>query len=168
MMENRVLVTGATGFIGHALVDRLAGEGSPVRAASRRMVEDFPANVETAVVGDLTPDFDWRATLAGVDSIVHCAARVHVMKELAPDSLAEFRLINTAGTLNLARQAAGAGVRRLVFISSIGVNGTETFGNSDKCVNEPPHLRFEPSMPMIIKQLRGQVFAPEANHILAV
>ncbi len=97
-----------------------------MRAAARRLATYWPVGVESSLVGDLTSDNDWRAALDGVDVVVHCASRVHVMSEPAVDPLPEFRRANTAGTLNLARQAAGAGVRRLVFMSSIKVNGENT------------------------------------------
>ena len=123
----RTLVTGATGFVGTALVDRLVGAGRfDVRAAVRHKVSRLPVEVESVVVGDLTPDTVWQQALAGVETIVHLAARVHVMRDAAADPLAEFRWVNVRGTLNLARQAAAAGVRRFVFLSSVKVNGEGT------------------------------------------
>ena len=123
----RTLVTGATGFVGTALVDRLVGAGRfDVRAAVRHKVSRLPVEVESVVVGDLTPDTVWQQALAGVETIVHLAARVHVMRDTAADPLAEFRWVNARGTLNLARQAAAAGVRRFVFLSSVKVNGEGT------------------------------------------
>jgi nucleoside-diphosphate-sugar epimerase len=74
----------------------------------------------------LAADADFRHMLAGVDAVVHLAARVHIMEERAADPLAAFRAVNTSGTLNLARQAAETGVRRFVFVSSVKVNGEET------------------------------------------
>ena len=119
-----ILVTGATGFVGSALVARLAREGIETRACVRRRKDaSVPDGVHTVQVGSLTADSDWSCALAGVGVIVHAAARVHVMDEAASDPLAEFRRFNVQGTLNLARQAAAAGVRRFVFISSIKVNG---------------------------------------------
>ncbi len=78
------------------------------------------------VVEDINPSTDWSTALPGVDCVVHLAARVHVMHETATDALAAFRKVNVEGTLNLARQAADAGVRRFIFISSIKVNGEQT------------------------------------------
>jgi nucleoside-diphosphate-sugar epimerase len=124
----RVLVTGATGFVGRAVASRLLlDSGVVVRAAARRPPADpAPSPVERALVEDLGPHTDWRAALDEVDAIVHTAARVHVMRDVSADPLAEFRRVNVDGTLALARQAAAAGVRRFVFISSIKVNGEAT------------------------------------------
>jgi nucleoside-diphosphate-sugar epimerase len=126
-MTPRVLVTGATGFVGVALVSRLVDIGGfSVRAAVRRESREFPARIEQIVAGELTPSMDWQETLVGVDAVIHLAARVHVMADTATDPLTEFRRVNVEGTMNLARQAAAAGVRRFVFISSIKVNGEST------------------------------------------
>jgi len=86
-----------------------------------------PASVERVHIPSVDGTTDWSGALLGVNVIVHTAARVHVLRDSAADPLAEFRRVNVAGTLNLARQAADAGVRRFVYISSIGVNGAETF-----------------------------------------
>jgi UDP-glucose 4-epimerase len=138
-----VLVTGATGFLGRALVGRLARDGHSVRAAVRRDSGGWPAGVTPVAVGDLGGATDWSAALEGVDCIVHCAARAHVLRETAADPLAEFRRVNTEGAIALGRQAAEAGVRRLVFISSIGVNGSETRGRPFTAADEPvPHSPY--------------------------
>lgn len=119
-----VLVTGATGFVGAALVQRLVDiRRFPVRAVVRRDGSRLPPSVSCVTVTELAADTDWRPALAGVERIVHLAARVHVMSEKAAVPLEEFRRINVAGTLRLARQAAEAGVKRFVFLSSIKVNG---------------------------------------------
>lgn len=121
-----ILVTGASGFISGALVRCLVGDGRAVRAAFRREAANSPVGVQVVTVGNLDPGQDWCAALQGVDVIVHTAARVHVMSDMAADPLAEFRRVNVAGTLNLARQAAAAGVRRFVFLSSVKVHGEAT------------------------------------------
>jgi nucleoside-diphosphate-sugar epimerase len=118
------LVTGATGFIGKALCQRLLQEGREVRAAVR-----VPADMntlETVVVGDLTHNTDWSVALKNVECIVHLAARVHVMHEQSSDPINEFSKVNVEATVNLALQAAAAGVTRFVFVSSIKVNGEST------------------------------------------
>jgi nucleoside-diphosphate-sugar epimerase len=120
----RVLVTGATGFVGTAVLPALRARGHVVRAAVRREV-DCDAD-EQVRVGDLSPDTDWREALAGVDAVVHLAARVHVMHDASTNPLAEFRRSNVEGTLTLARAAARASAKRLVFLSSIKVNGEAT------------------------------------------
>lgn len=121
-----ILVTGASGFVGSALLRRLAADGPDVRAVYRSARTQPPAGVQQVLVGDLGPELDWRAALESVVVVVHAAARVHVMRDTAADPLDEFRRTNVAGTLNLARQAAAAGVRRFVFISSVKVHGEST------------------------------------------
>ncbi|MCK4501583.1 MAG: NAD-dependent epimerase/dehydratase family protein, partial [Desulfuromonadales bacterium] len=122
-----IIVTGASGFIGSAVVDRLANhpEFTP-RAAVRRGNKQFSSAVDELQVGNLTADTDWAAALQGIDVVVHTAARVHVMDDVATSSLVEYRRVNVEGTLSLARQAVSAGVRRFIFISSIKVNGKLT------------------------------------------
>ena len=140
-----ILVTGATGFVGKAIVQRLLVEDRSERVAIavRRDGQQWPERVLPRVTGDLEPSTDWSVALAGVSTVVHCAARVHVMADSAVDPLEEFRRVNVQGTLNLARQAAAAGVRRFVFVSSIGVNGAETFRrpftDQDQAVPHSPY-----------------------------
>lgn len=120
-----VLVTGASGFVGGALCRYLAGRGGfrvvPVQRSASAGVLGVPV-----VVGDIDGRTHWGDALAGVDVVVHCAARVHVMKDAEADPLAAFRRTNVEGTLHLAREAFEAGVRRFVFVSSIKVNGEVT------------------------------------------
>ncbi|WP_081616998.1 SDR family oxidoreductase [Thioalkalivibrio sp. ALJ2] len=125
-MTQRVLVTGATGFVGGAVVQRLAAEGRLVPVAGCRRSVSAPEGAELAVTSSLGPEADWSGVLQGVEAVVHAAARVHVMEDDAADPLAEYRRANVEGTLALARQAAQAGVRRFVFVSSIKVNGEQT------------------------------------------
>jgi nucleoside-diphosphate-sugar epimerase len=113
----KVLVTGANGFVGGHLCHTLEANGIDVRRAVRDPKPDAVA------VGSINGTTDWAAVLPGVDAVVHLAGRVHVLKDTARDLLATFRMVNVDGTLNLARQAAKAGVNRFVFISSIAVHG---------------------------------------------
>lgn len=114
MTGERVLVTGATGFVGGHLVARLRAEGFVVRAALRRPAP-LPAGVEAAVVGDLAGAVDWSPALADVDAVVHGAGIAHVGPSIPEEA---YRAVNTEATLALARAAAGR-VRRFVFLSSI-------------------------------------------------
>ncbi len=122
----KVLITGASGFVGRATCAWLVAQGREVAGAVRQLPARPLAGVDYRIVSNLDACTDWRAALAGVEGIIHCAARVHVMRETADDPLAAFRSANVAGTERLARQAAAAGVKRIVFISSIKVNGEET------------------------------------------
>lgn len=121
----KVLVTGASGFVGNATCARLVAQGMNVIGMVRHLPDRPLSGVDYRIVGDLDANTDWRDALTGVDTIVHCAARVHVMQETAGDPLVAFRLANVAGTEQLARQAAAGRVRRFVFLSSVKVNGEE-------------------------------------------
>ncbi len=136
--KSTVLVVGGNGFVGRAVVSELVTRGQHrVRVAARRP-EVFPG-VEAVCCGlDLAAATDWSPALSGVDSLIVCAARVHQMKDRAADPLEAFRAVNTVGTLALARQAAAAGVRRLVFLSTIKVNGEQSGGHSLRA-DDVPH-----------------------------
>ncbi|HEV7274708.1 MAG TPA: NAD-dependent epimerase/dehydratase family protein [Devosiaceae bacterium] len=120
----RVLVTGVTGFVGSALARHLIATGtSEVVAPVRRPTQ--LDGITAPLVEGIGPATDWGSVLAGVDAIVHCAGRAHQVADRAADPLAAFRSVNTAGTLRLAEAAVGAGVRRLVFVSTVKVHGAE-------------------------------------------
>lgn len=121
----KILVTGASGFIGAAASHALAAAGHQVVAAVRREVA-LPAAVCPVRVAELGPHTDWTEALDGVEAVVHLAARAHVMDETEADPAAVFRRVNRDGTVRLAEEAVAAGVRRLVFVSSIKVNGEAT------------------------------------------
>ena len=135
-----ILVTGATGFVGSALANRLMADGAcgGVVAALRRLDASLPEGVKHVQVGDLLPNTDWNAALQQVNAVVHCAARVHVMQDSADNPLHAYRHVNVQGTLNLARQAAQAGVRRFVFVSSIKVNGEATLPGKPFSADDEP------------------------------
>nr|WP_157222718.1 SDR family oxidoreductase [Pseudomonas sp. GM74] len=127
----RIVVTGASGFVGSAVVSALdkVERYFPV-AVVRSKKDGQQLSSSMFSVPDISSATDWRAGVKDAAVVVHAAARVHVMKEVEQDALAEFRKVNVEGTINLARQAAAAGVKRFIFISSIKVNGEQT--NCDK------------------------------------
>jgi nucleoside-diphosphate-sugar epimerase len=131
----RILVTGASGFVGQALTAALDSAGYQWIAATRN--PQLPADSQHVVVGDIGPDTDWRAALHGIDCVVHLAARTHVLDDRSNDPYAAYRHINVFGTRALAQQAAATGVRRLIFLSSIKVNG-ETTVNHPYTENDTP------------------------------
>lgn len=120
-----ILVTGANGFVGSALCSRLCRDGAFVRGAVRSLSSQ-PDGVEAVAIGSLSSETDWAIALKNVEQVVHLAARVHVMSDKNSNSLAEFLRVNVDGAANLARQAAAAGARRFVFLSSVKVNGEFT------------------------------------------
>ena len=119
----RILVTGASGFVGEALCACLQERGHSVRAAIRSVSPTLSSyDLEIISVGNISGQTDWSPALVGVDCVIHCAGRAHVMRETETSSAA-YRTINVAATRRLAEQAAASGVRRLVFLSSIKANG---------------------------------------------
>jgi nucleoside-diphosphate-sugar epimerase len=140
-----ILVTGATGFVGKALITDLLANNNQVKAVVRTKSTDTLLGIEQIVVKDLVELSsisildEITTALKNVDVVVHTAARVHMMNDDSTDPLSEFRKVNRDATLTLARLAAESGVRRFVFISSIKVNG-------------------EMSRP-------GHPFTPEAQHV---
>lgn len=123
----RILVTGATGFVGRALVAALAADGRIVRATVRSAAQSVAGAAEYAAVGDLCAATDWRSAVADCDAVIHLAGRAHVLKE-SGDPAPLFRAVNRDAAIALGRAAKDAGVRRMVFVSSIGVHGLTSHG----------------------------------------
>jgi nucleoside-diphosphate-sugar epimerase len=128
-----ILVTGANGFVGKTLCSKLVAKEYSISGAvmTTAFKTDLPPGVNGITVGDIGSETDWKEALDEIDTVVHLAARVHIMNDNVNNPLVEFRKVNTAGTLNLAKQAAAAGVKRFVFISSIKVNGEQTDKTKD-------------------------------------
>ncbi|AZS50747.1 NAD-dependent epimerase/dehydratase family protein [Entomomonas moraniae] len=130
----KVLITGATGFVGSAFLKKILEDYQFTPIITVREFNQTYKTLQQFIVKDLTTTIDWSEVLIGVDCIVHIAGRAHVLKETAQDPLQAFRAVNVDATLKLAKQALAAGVKRFVFISSIGVNGihnTEPFTEDD-------------------------------------
>lgn len=125
MIHKNILLTGASGFVGQAVFKALSQQGARVRPVFRSQ-QQAQGVANAAVVPTLGTDTNWTSALQGIEVVIHAAARAHIMRDEALDPLAEYRRVNVAGTLNLARQAASTGVRRFVFVSSIKVNGEST------------------------------------------
>lgn len=157
-----ILLTGGTGFVGRALVARLSsGLGCQLRLALRREMPDIPANAKAVYIDDISAATDWTGALSGCVVVIHAAARVHVMRDYSVDPLAEFRRINVEGTLKLARQAAQAGVKRFVYLSSIKVNGEETplnqpFKADDRASPQDPYAISKHEAEEGLRKLAGQ------------
>ena len=140
----RVAVTGASGFVGQAVTTALLSSQHDVHAVVRSLDKNAPVlaqAVQTFPIGDIMVDTNWNSALAGVDCVVHCAARTHVINETETNVLAAYRAVNVAGTRQLAEQAAKMGLRRLVYLSSIKVNFEQT--TSAECVSFPDNAFTE-------------------------
>lgn len=132
----KILVTGANGFVGRHLSSYLEGMGHIVGGAVRSL-GSAPERTTEVVVGDLSEATDWTGLLQGFDVVIHLAARVHVMNDTSVDPVSEFRRVNALATADLARAAANQGVARLVFLSSIKVNGESTSGRKFTAADLP-------------------------------
>ncbi len=134
-----VLVTGATGFVGRYLCRRLLSEGWAVRGTllASESPSSLTAGVEPVTVEPLSAATPWDHALGGIDTIIHLAARVHIMDDPSADPMTEFRRVNVDGTAQLAHTASVAGVKRFVFISSVKVNGEES--STAYTSDSPPH-----------------------------
>lgn len=121
---NATLITGGSGFVGKRLVLGLSEHSQHVVLLSRSPSES--AKYKTFRINGFSDQEDFSQALVNVENVVHCAARVHVLDEPSADALDEFRVVNVAGTMKLAYQAAEAGVKRFIYISSVKVNGEST------------------------------------------
>jgi len=134
--QTRILVTGASGFVGQAVCRELLRLGYTPRACLTNIAKwpalqaEVPGLSENAVIGDLTAQPDLREAFQDIDGVIHLAARVHVMRDRTVNPLAQFRRVNVQGSIDLARAAARYGVRHLVYVSSIKVNGEATSGQA--------------------------------------
>jgi UDP-glucose 4-epimerase len=149
------LITGASGFVGSHLVADMNKRGLPVRGVSRSGGQD------TLRISSYDVDTDWIPYLVDVDTVVHLAARVHVMRETEADPLAAFRRANVDATMNLAQQAAKAGVKRIVYMSTVKVHGEETqfgkpFSISDLPDPKDPYAKSKAEAEAALKDISNK------------
>ncbi|PSF12988.1 UDP-glucose 4-epimerase family protein [Marinobacter shengliensis] len=164
MSKQRVLVTGASGFVGSAVVKRLLAQSDSyeVVAVARSARADEGPGFRSVSGLELNNCEGWADALHGVDVVVHCAARAHVMKDQSLDPLAEYLRVNVDGALNLASEASKAGVKRFVFISTVKVHGEDTnhrapFCEADKPVPEDAYARSKHEAEQKLKAFCEQV-----------
>ncbi|MBK4733365.1 UDP-glucose 4-epimerase family protein [Noviherbaspirillum pedocola] len=159
----KVLVTGANGFVGSALCAGLEARGMRYVAAVRRRIgaEQFEA-------GDIAGPVDWAPALAGCDTVIHLAARVHMMRDASSDPLAAYRAVNADATLALARQAAQQGVRRFVFLSSVKVNGERSPAGRPFSAQDRPAPQDPYGMSKLEAEQRLSEWAPRAGLELVI
>ncbi len=137
LQAERLLITGANGFIGRDLCAKTISRGWQVRAVLRSS-RQLPSVLDRVTVDNIDENTDWTQALQNISVVIHLAGRVHVVRDSALDPLSDFRRINVDGTLNLARQAAKAGIRRFIFISSIKVNGENSPAGQPYTLSDQP------------------------------
>ena len=136
-MAISILVTGANGFVGKALCEEALSRKIKVFGATRQTCR-LSDGINNVVVGEIDEHTNWQHALENRNLVIHLAARVHVMNDSVPDPLNEFRRMNVIATERLARCASACGVKRLVYVSSIKVNGEETFNGQAFAETQPP------------------------------
>ncbi|AOW12632.1 hypothetical protein LPB72_16505 [Hydrogenophaga crassostreae] len=157
----RIAVTGANGFVGRAVCEALRAKQHTVRPIVR---QTDPGEPESVAVGPIHGDTDWAHALRDIECIVHCAARVHVMAETETDPLAAFRIVNVQGSQRLAEQAAQAGVKRLVFLSSLKVLGEQTEPGQPFQADAVP----QPDDPYGISKWEGEQAVQQAGRVASM
>lgn len=160
MREPRVLVTGATGFVGKALCKKLLAGGWPVVGTYRTSysASKISVGVEKTRIKSIGPNTDWQKAFIGIDTVIHLAARVHVLGDAAADAITEFRRVNVAGTNHLAQTAASMGVRRFIYMSSVKV-----YGEGNAAVAYTEHDSPMPTTPYAISKYEAEQLLQEIN-----
>lgn len=139
-----LLVTGATGFVGSHLLPLLINQGWRVNSAVRSYSDRLSLNTNPLLIGNIDGDTNWHHALDGIDTVIHLAARAHILHDNLPNSEAEFFKVNTQGTTNLAKQSIEAGVKHFIFISSIGAMATlsdQPLTENSPCQPDSPYGR---------------------------
>lgn len=152
-----ILVTGATGFVGRALINRLeADQEHHIVGSVRRSSGGSVGSANLVSVGEISEKTDWSSALENIDVVVHLAGRAHVLSD--GDNLSIFNRVNVEGSLRLAEQALAFGVKRFIFISSIGVNGSQTHGEAfTECSAVAPHANYAESKRQAEELLRNKL-----------
>ena len=133
----KILITGATGFVGRALFENLKFKKKySIHLSTRANQEQLFEGEKAFNIGEIDANTNWKDALDGVDCIVHCAARAHMTEKKQTDSLNAYRTINVDGTRNLAKQAVSIGIKRFIFLSSIKVNGEGTIASKSFKYND--------------------------------
>ena len=153
---SNILITGASGFIGSRLCEILLQNNNNVKAVTRNKLlsGNFieSENFSNIVIKDINGSTQWEEQLANIDCVIHLAARVHIMNDLSDDPIKKYRDLNTLSTINLARQAVKAGVKRFIYLSTIKVNGEYTLVNTPFKASD----HANPSDPYALSKLEAE------------
>ena len=154
MTDKKILITGATGFVGRSLCRFLKSSGYIV-CPTARVKPSNHSEFKYFVTGNISGASDWSQILTDVDTVIHLAARAHILNDRSNNPLDNYRQANTVPTIKLGCDAIKLGVRRFIFVSSAGVNGGETFGvpyrSSDKAAPHSPYAisKYEAELELI-------------------
>lgn len=143
MRRKKILITGSTGFVGTELSQFLLKKDYLIIGTTRKKISEDLTNIDLVTVENISQDTDWKNILIDIDVVIHLAGRAHILKENCDNPLDQFRKDNTYSTINLAKHCADAEVKRFIFISSIGVNGSHTLNECFKSSDKPnPHSDY--------------------------
>jgi nucleoside-diphosphate-sugar epimerase len=160
MHRPKILVSGANGFIGRALCEKLIADGQPVIGAVRTDMATgrLPVGIERLTIGNIGTYTQWSAALSGVDCVIHLAARAHMLEAGESDAITAYRQVNVAGTQSLAHTAADMGVRRFIYMSSVKVNGNgkpDPYNEHDRPMPADPYGISKYEAEQVLQEISG-------------
>ncbi|MDB9312972.1 NAD-dependent epimerase/dehydratase family protein [Spirulina sp. CS-785/01] len=153
---NQILVTGITGFIGTHLLSCLIQQNYSLNITTRNIHPETSPKITTVKIADINEVTNWDEALTNIDTVIHLAARAHLLQDNATNPEAEFHKTNTAATANLVQQSIAAGVKHFIFISSIGAMATLSpypLTESSPCTPDTPYGRSKLQAEQALKEL---------------
>jgi nucleoside-diphosphate-sugar epimerase len=164
----KILIVGASGFVGSHLAHELRCRGIPYKVSLRGFERRTPIYDQYFITGSLKNNFDWQPHLENIEVIIFSAGRAHIQKETSEDPFSEYWAINVDAAVNCAQQAAKSGVKRFIYLSTIKVNGENTFNNEPFSNNSLPCPQDAYAQTKLEAEIRLQVIAESTGMELVI